>query len=136
MGRRADGAKRAATYAFQVGRSGRSRPQGRRTSARQYRTDPPRTGWAFRRRAVIAASRANRGGGNAAMTSKMIALRILDGVFIGFTMLLMMGLAGLPMGWLLNLIEMSLREFQSFALFVVFAALLLIHAIVTSDSAP
>ena len=70
------------------------------------------------------------------MTSKMIALRILDGVFIGFTMLLMMGLVGLPMEWLLNLIEMSLREFQSFALFVVFAALLLIHAIVTSDSAP
>jgi hypothetical protein len=31
---------------------------------------------------------------------------------------------------------MSLREFQGFALFVVFAALLLIHAIATSDSAP
>jgi putative Ca2+/H+ antiporter (TMEM165/GDT1 family) len=70
------------------------------------------------------------------MTSKTIALRILDGVFIGFTILLMMGLAGLPMEWLLNLVEMSLREFQSFALFVVFGALLLIHAIVTSDSAP
>ena len=70
------------------------------------------------------------------MTSKTIALRILDGVFIGFTMLSMMGVAGLPMEWLLNLVEMSLREFQSFALFVVFAVLLLIHAIVTSDSAP
>jgi hypothetical protein len=70
------------------------------------------------------------------MTSKMIALRILDGVFIGFTMLLMMGVAGLPLQWLLDLVEMSLREFQGFALFVVFAALLLIHAIATSDSAP
>ena len=70
------------------------------------------------------------------MTSKTIALRILDGVFIGFSMLLVMGVTGLPMEWLLNLVEMSLREFQSFALFVVFAVLLLIHAIVTSDSAP
>ncbi len=70
------------------------------------------------------------------MTSKTVALRILDGIFIGVTMLLMMGVAGLPMGWLLDLIEMSLREFQSFALFIVFAALLLIHAIATSDSAP
>jgi hypothetical protein len=70
------------------------------------------------------------------MTSKMVALRILDGIFIGVTLVLMMGIAGLPMGWLLDLIEMSLREFQAFALFIVFAALLLIHAIATSDSAP
>jgi hypothetical protein len=70
------------------------------------------------------------------MTSKTIALRVLDGVFIGFTLLLMLGVAGLPMDWLLDLVEMSLREFQSFALFVVVAALLLIHAIATSDSAP
>lgn len=70
------------------------------------------------------------------MTSKTIALRVLDGVFIGFTLLLMLGVAGLPMDWLLDLVEMSLREFQGFALFVVFAALLLIHAIATSDSAP
>ena len=70
------------------------------------------------------------------MTSRMIALRILDGVFIAATLVLMMGIAGLPMGWLLDLIEMSLREFQAFALFIVFAALLLIHAIASSDSAP
>jgi hypothetical protein len=31
---------------------------------------------------------------------------------------------------------MSLREFQGFALFVVFAARLLIHAIANSNSAP
>jgi hypothetical protein len=70
------------------------------------------------------------------MTSKTIALRILDAVFIGFTMLLMLAVAGLPMEWFLDLVEMSLREFQAFALFVVVAALLLIHAIATSDSAP
>ena len=70
------------------------------------------------------------------MTSKMIALRILDSIFIAATLVLMMGIARLPMDWLLNLIEMSLREFQAFGLFIVFAALLLIHAIATSDSAP
>ena len=70
------------------------------------------------------------------MTSKMVALRILDGIFIVVTLVLMLGIAGLPMGWLLDLIEMSLREFQAFALFIVFAALLLIHAIATSNSAP
>ena len=70
------------------------------------------------------------------MTSKIVALRILDGIFIGVTLMLMLAIAGLPMGWLLDLIEMSLREFQVFALFIVFAALLLIHAIVTSNSAP
>ena len=70
------------------------------------------------------------------MTSKMVALRILDGIFIGVTLVLMLGIAGLPMGWLLDLVEMSLREFQAFALFIVFAALLLIHAIATSNSAP
>ena len=70
------------------------------------------------------------------MTSKMIALRILDSIFIAATLVLMMGIAGLPMDWLLNLIEMSLRELQAFGLFIVFAALLLIHAIATSDSAP
>ena len=71
------------------------------------------------------------------MTSKMVALRILGpGIFIGVTLVLMLGIAGLPMGWLLDLVEMSLREFQEFALFIVFAALLLIHAIATSNSAP
>jgi len=70
------------------------------------------------------------------MTSKMLALRILDGIFIIVTFVLMLGVAGLPMGWLLNLVEMSLREFQVFGVFIVFAALLLIHAIATSNSAP
>jgi ABC-type multidrug transport system permease subunit len=72
----------------------------------------------------------------ARMTSKTIALKILDLIFIGVTMVLMLAIAGVPMGWLLDLVEMSLREFQAFGLFLVFATLLLIHAIATSNSAP
>lgn len=70
------------------------------------------------------------------MTSKTIALKILDGIFIGVVAVLMTGIAGLPMGWLLDVVKMPLREFQAFALFIVFATLLLIYAIATSDSAP
>jgi hypothetical protein len=70
------------------------------------------------------------------MTSKMIALRILDGVFIAATMTVMLMIAGVPVDWLLAIADMSLREFRWFAFFIVFAALWLIHAIATSDSAP
>jgi hypothetical protein len=70
------------------------------------------------------------------MSSKTIALRILEDVFIGFTTLLMLAVAGVPMDWLLGLVAMSMREFKEFALFILFAALLLIHAIATSDTAP
>jgi hypothetical protein len=70
------------------------------------------------------------------MTSKMIALKILDWIFITATMLVLLVVAGLPSDWLLQLTEMSLREFEWFALFVVFSTLWLIHAIATSDSAP
>jgi hypothetical protein len=70
------------------------------------------------------------------MTSKMIALKILDGIFMAATLLILLGVAGFPMEWLLSLADMSLRELQWFGLFIVFAALWLIHAIATSDSAP
>jgi hypothetical protein len=70
------------------------------------------------------------------MTSKMIALKVLDVVFIVATMLILLGIAGFPMGWLLAFADMSLREFQWFGLFIVFASHWLIHAIATSDSAP
>ncbi|WP_407157162.1 hypothetical protein [Bradyrhizobium sp. STM 3557] len=43
---------------------------------------------------------------------------------------------GLPAGWVLRALGMSFREFQAFALFILFGTLLLIHAIATSDSAP
>jgi hypothetical protein len=70
------------------------------------------------------------------MTSKMIALKFLDVVFIAASTLILLCIAGFPMEWLLTFADMSLREFQWFGLFLVFASLWLIHAIATSDSAP
>ena len=69
------------------------------------------------------------------MTSKMIVLRCLDWIFVGVTMLLVMGVAGFPMEWMLNLLDMSTLEFKVFGMFVLFASILLLHAIATSDSA-
>jgi len=70
------------------------------------------------------------------MTSKMIALKVLDVVFILATTLILLAIAGFPLEWLLAFADMSLREFQWFGLFIVSASLWLIHAIATSDSAP
>lgn len=70
------------------------------------------------------------------MTSKMIALRILDGVFIVFAAVLLLVVLRWPTARLLPMFGMSVPEFQWFALFVLFSTLLLIHAIATSDSAP
>jgi len=70
------------------------------------------------------------------MTSKTVALTILDWIFMAATMLVLLVIAGCPVGWLLRITEMSLREFEWFALFIVFSTLGLIHAIATSDSAP
>jgi hypothetical protein len=54
-------------------------------------------------------------------------------VFIG---VLVASMAGFPMEWLSCAIDMSPREFRGFAIFMVVAALWLMHAIATSDSAP
>jgi hypothetical protein len=70
------------------------------------------------------------------MTSKTVALTILDWIFMAATMLMLLVIAGCPVGWLLRITDMSLREFEWFALFIVFSTLGLIHAIATSDSAP
>jgi hypothetical protein len=70
------------------------------------------------------------------MTSKLIALKVLDGIFMAVAVFLLLVAVGLPAGWLLNLVGMSFAEFQEFALFILFGTLLLIHAIATSDSAP
>jgi hypothetical protein len=70
------------------------------------------------------------------MTSKMLALKILDRVFVTVAALLLLVAAGLPADRLLRLVDMSLREFQAFALFILFGTLLLTYAIATSDSAP
>lgn len=70
------------------------------------------------------------------MTSKTIALSVLDGLFISAAIAVLLVIIGFPMDWLLAVADMSTREFQMFGLFVVFAALCLIHAIARSDSAP
>ncbi len=70
------------------------------------------------------------------MTSKMVTLKILDGIFIALALILLLGIIGLPLDGLLDLIEMSSREFEGFVLFVLFGLLWLIYEIAASDSAP
>jgi len=70
------------------------------------------------------------------MTSKRIVLRALDAIFVTFTAMLILWIGGLAFDWLSDLVDMSPGEFHWFAMFVVFAALWLMHAIATSDSAP
>jgi hypothetical protein len=66
------------------------------------------------------------------MLSTASALRILDGIFVAVTMLVLLVIAGCPTEWLLALADLSLREVQWFALPVVVAAAWLIHAIAAS----
>jgi hypothetical protein len=70
------------------------------------------------------------------MTSKTIALRVLDTVVVVFLAVLSLSVAGPPLGWLARLFHMSLGEFRGFSIFIVSAAMWLMHAIATSDSAP
>lgn len=70
------------------------------------------------------------------MTSKIVTLKILDGIFIALALILLLGIIGLPLDGLLELIEMSSREFEGFVLFVLFGLLWLIYEIAASDSAP
>jgi hypothetical protein len=70
------------------------------------------------------------------MTSKTAALRALDGIIVVFIGVLVLSMAGFPIEWLSWSIDMSPREFRGFAISIVFAALWLMHAIATSDSAP
>jgi hypothetical protein len=70
------------------------------------------------------------------MTSKMIVLRILDATIFAFLAVLALSMAGLPLAWLPRLLHMSLREFHGFSIFIVSAAMWLMHAIATSDSVP
>jgi len=67
------------------------------------------------------------------MTSKMIALKILDGMFIALALTLLLAIVGLPLDVLLG---MAPHEFEGFSLFMLFGLLSLIHAIASSDSAP
>jgi hypothetical protein len=70
------------------------------------------------------------------MTSKTIVLKMLDRLIIALLGILALSAAGLPLRWLARPLGMSLREFHGFALFIVIAAMALMHAIATSDSAP
>lgn len=70
------------------------------------------------------------------MTSKTIVLKMLDILIITFLTVQTLSVAGLPMGWMPRLFHMTSREFRDFSIFVVFGAMLLMHAIGTSDSAP
>jgi hypothetical protein len=70
------------------------------------------------------------------MTSKRLALKVLNVIFVAVAIVLLLVAVGLPADWLLNLAGMSSPEFQKFALFILFSALLLIFTIGTSDSAP
>ena len=70
------------------------------------------------------------------MTSKTIVLRILDAVTVVFLAVLAFSATGLPVEWLPRLFHMSLGEFRGFSFFMAFAAMFLMHAIATSDSAP
>jgi len=70
------------------------------------------------------------------MTSKMVTLKILDGIFIAFALALLLAIIGFPLDLLLGAMAMSSREFEGFALFVLFGLLWLIYEIAASDSAP
>ena len=67
------------------------------------------------------------------MTPKKKAMNVLDGVFIGFTMVLVMAVGGLPVEWLLDLVSKTSIAIEGVALLVLSAALSLIYAIAGSD---
>jgi hypothetical protein len=69
------------------------------------------------------------------MTSKAFALKVLDGMVGAVLGTLILSTAGFPTPWLAGLLDISAREFPGFSLFIVFAALWLMHEIGTSDSA-
>jgi hypothetical protein len=69
------------------------------------------------------------------MTSK-IAVLIPDMAFVAFTTMLILWIGGLPLHWLLDLVDLARVELHWLAMLVVFAALWLMRAIATSESAP
>ena len=67
------------------------------------------------------------------MSQKHSTMRILDAVFIGFTMVLVMAVAGLPVEWLLDLVSRTSLAIEGLALAVASAALGLIYAVAGSE---
>jgi hypothetical protein len=56
-------------------------------------------------------------------------MKVLDGIFIAFTMMLVMAVAGLPLEWLLDLVSKTSLTIEGLALAVASTALGLIYAI-------
>jgi hypothetical protein len=67
------------------------------------------------------------------MSQKPKAMKILDAVFIGFTMMLVMAVGGLPLEWMLDLVSKTSIAIEGLALGVLSAALGLIYAIAGSE---
>ena len=67
------------------------------------------------------------------MSRKNKAMRTLDGILIGFTMVLVMAVGGLPVEWLLNLLSPASVAIEGLALAVLSAALGLIYAFAGLD---
>jgi hypothetical protein len=67
------------------------------------------------------------------MSQKHKAMRILDAVLIGFTMVLVMAVGGLPVEWLLDLVSKTSLAIEGLALAVASAALGLIYALAGSE---
>jgi hypothetical protein len=66
------------------------------------------------------------------MSQRNKAMKILDGILIGFTMVLVMAVAGLPLEWLLDLVSKTSLAIEGVALAVVSAAVGLIYALTDS----
>ena len=66
------------------------------------------------------------------MISKVMALKILDGIFVAATVLALLVIAEFPMDWLLTLADLVLEQVQWFLLVIIFAASCIIHAIAAS----
>ncbi len=61
------------------------------------------------------------------MSRKNRAMKILDGVFIAFTMMMVMAVAGLPLEWLLDLVSKTSLAVEGFVLAAVSAAVGVIY---------
>jgi hypothetical protein len=70
------------------------------------------------------------------MTSKTIALKVLDTIIATAIGMATLSIAGVPIELLSSARQMSSHEFRAFLIFVIFAALWLMHEIAVSDSAP
>jgi hypothetical protein len=67
------------------------------------------------------------------MSQKHKAMRILDAIFIGLTIVLVMAVAGLPVEWLFDLVSRTSVAIEGLALAVASAAIGLIYALAGSE---